>query len=154
MSAKEAFQEVAKIMTPVKGRFLNDDVVEMNMLFINNKLGRKENIVNYFQISENKKILSQVHNSDEVLVGYSKNGDIKAMIRSIQFKKTMPLNTPKVGENVMVLEIVKDGEVLVEEILNDENGKPYLDKPQLEDIHLSLSHCEQYAVAFVVVESN
>ena len=39
-------------------------------------------------------------------------------------------------------------------ILNDENGKPYLDKPQLEDIHLSLSHCEQYAVAFVVVESN
>lgn len=122
MSAKEAFQEVAKIMTPVKGRFLNDDVVEMNMLFINNKLGRKENIVNYFQISENKKILSQVHNSDEVLVGYSKNGDIKAMIRSIQFKKTMPLNTPKVGENVMVLEIVKDGEVLVEEILNDENG--------------------------------
>lgn len=48
-----------------------------------------------------------------------------------------------------------DGKAYVEfSILNDGSGKPYLDKPQLEGVHLSLSHCDHYAVAFVVVESN
>ena len=37
-------------------------------------------------------------------------------------------------------------------ILNDEKGKPYLCKPSIENVHISLSHCHHYAVAFVVVE--
>lgn len=37
-------------------------------------------------------------------------------------------------------------------ILNDNEGKPYLNKPCLPNVHLSLSHCEQYAVAFVIAE--
>lgn len=37
-------------------------------------------------------------------------------------------------------------------ILNDESGKPYLHNPSLENIHISISHCENYAVAFVIYE--
>ncbi len=37
-------------------------------------------------------------------------------------------------------------------VLNDEAGKPYLAIPILSNVHISLSHCEQYAIAFVVVE--
>lgn len=40
------------------------------------------------------------------------------------------------------------------EILNEENGKPYINLkkeiPGLESIDISLSHCKQYAVANVV----
>ena len=37
-------------------------------------------------------------------------------------------------------------------IVNDETGKPYLLKPVIENVHLSISHCDHYAVAFVVWE--
>lgn len=37
-------------------------------------------------------------------------------------------------------------------ILNDEFGKPYLSNPPLENIYISISHCENYAVAFVVYD--
>lgn len=37
-------------------------------------------------------------------------------------------------------------------IVNDELGKPYLLKPVLDGIHISISHCESYAVAFVIWE--
>ena len=43
------------------------------------------------------------------------------------------------------------------EILNDENGRPYVNKNKLkdivefEDIDISLSHCKQYAIATVVI---
>ena len=37
-------------------------------------------------------------------------------------------------------------------ILNDEYGKPYLSNPPLENVHISISHCENYAVAFVIYE--
>ena len=40
------------------------------------------------------------------------------------------------------------------EVLNDENGKPYIKLgigiPNLEDLSLTLSHCKEYAVANVV----
>ena len=45
------------------------------------------------------------------------------------------------------------------EILNDENGRPYVNKNKLkdivefEDIDISLSHCKQYAIATVVILS-
>ena len=34
--------------------------------------------------------------------------------------------------------------------MNDERGKPYLLSPMLENVHISISHCENYAVAFVI----
>ena len=37
-------------------------------------------------------------------------------------------------------------------ILNDESGAPYLAEPHLDKMHLSLSHCKKYTVAFVVWE--
>ncbi len=37
-------------------------------------------------------------------------------------------------------------------ILNNEIGMPYLDRPKLRGVHLSISHCESYAVGFVIVE--
>lgn len=43
------------------------------------------------------------------------------------------------------------------EILNDENGKPYIHfintniEKDIEDIDISISHCQEYAVANVVV---
>lgn len=35
-------------------------------------------------------------------------------------------------------------------VMNDERGKPYLLSPTLESVHISISHCENYAVAFVI----
>jgi holo-[acyl-carrier protein] synthase len=45
------------------------------------------------------------------------------------------------------------------EILNDDNGRPYVNMPkrfmeEIEDIDLSISHCKQYAVASVVIMLN
>lgn len=37
-------------------------------------------------------------------------------------------------------------------ILNDANGKPQLVEPVIQNLHLSLSHCKKYAVAFVIAE--
>ncbi len=37
-------------------------------------------------------------------------------------------------------------------IMNDERGKPYLSMPMLDGVHISISHCESYAVAFVIWE--
>ncbi|MDE5978095.1 MAG: holo-ACP synthase [Turicibacter sp.] len=37
-------------------------------------------------------------------------------------------------------------------IVNDESGKPYLLTPLIGGIFISISHCESYAVAFVVCE--
>lgn len=37
-------------------------------------------------------------------------------------------------------------------VINDEIGKPFLLTPQLEGLHISISHCEHYAVAFVIWE--
>ena len=37
-------------------------------------------------------------------------------------------------------------------ILNNEAGAPYLEFPKLKGIHLSISHCREYATAFVVYE--
>ncbi|AST94126.1 holo-ACP synthase [Sutcliffiella cohnii] len=38
-------------------------------------------------------------------------------------------------------------------IANEPTGKPYIQKPVGENIHLSISHSEQYAVAQVIIES-
>lgn len=35
-------------------------------------------------------------------------------------------------------------------VMNDAQGKPYLSSPTLESVHISISHCENYAVAFVI----
>ncbi len=35
-------------------------------------------------------------------------------------------------------------------VVNDEAGKPYLLIPELEGIHISISHCDHYVVAFVI----
>jgi len=37
-------------------------------------------------------------------------------------------------------------------ILNDETGALYLAEPYFDKIHLSLSHCKNYTVAFVILE--
>ncbi|MCJ7842189.1 holo-ACP synthase [Lederbergia sp. NSJ-179] len=39
------------------------------------------------------------------------------------------------------------------EIIPDRNGKPYINKPQFEKAHLSITHTEQYAAAQVIIES-
>ncbi|HAX73039.1 MAG TPA: holo-[acyl-carrier-protein] synthase [Firmicutes bacterium] len=39
-------------------------------------------------------------------------------------------------------------------ILNTEAGKPYLAHPKIETVHLSISHCENYATAFVIYENH
>ncbi|MBS4175485.1 holo-ACP synthase [Bacillus sp. FJAT-49736] len=38
------------------------------------------------------------------------------------------------------------------EILVDVNGKPYINKPIKEGVHLSITHSEQYAAAQVIIE--
>lgn len=38
------------------------------------------------------------------------------------------------------------------EIVNDVNGKPYISKPFKKGVHLSISHCKEYAAAQVVIE--
>lgn len=46
-----------------------------------------------------------------------------------------------------------DGKLYKEfSIMNDERGKPYLSMPILDGVHISISHCENYAVAFVIWE--
>ncbi len=37
-------------------------------------------------------------------------------------------------------------------ILNEVNGAPYLAAPLMKGIHLSISHCEEYATAFAIFE--
>ena len=39
------------------------------------------------------------------------------------------------------------------EVLNDENGKPYINYQNLTT-HLSITHTEEYALAFVVIEND
>ncbi|WP_205175638.1 holo-ACP synthase [Bacillus pakistanensis] len=38
------------------------------------------------------------------------------------------------------------------EIMKDAMGKPYIMRPQIEGVHLSISHSKEYAVAQVVIE--
>ena len=41
-------------------------------------------------------------------------------------------------------------------VLNDENGKPYVISKHLKDdeiIHISITHTDQYAIAYVMIES-
>ncbi|MCP3741947.1 holo-ACP synthase [Rossellomorea sp. BNER] len=38
------------------------------------------------------------------------------------------------------------------EIMKDSIGKPYIVKPQMEGVHLSISHSKEYAVAQVIIE--
>ncbi|NLG82092.1 MAG: holo-ACP synthase [Bacilli bacterium] len=38
------------------------------------------------------------------------------------------------------------------EVLNDELGKPFINMQNDSKIHVSISHTEQYALAFVVIE--
>ena len=37
-------------------------------------------------------------------------------------------------------------------ILNDEHGAPYFEHPVLHHLHVSISHCREYATAFVIYE--
>ncbi len=37
-------------------------------------------------------------------------------------------------------------------ILNDDSGAPYIKSPELDRIHLSISHCREHATAFVIYE--
>ena len=39
-------------------------------------------------------------------------------------------------------------------ILNNEQGAPYLAYPKIEKVHISISHCEHYATAFVIYEKS
>lgn len=48
-----------------------------------------------------------------------------------------------IGEKLSFLEIEIDSEPL---------GKPYIEKPLREGVHLSISHSKEYAVAQVVIE--
>lgn len=38
------------------------------------------------------------------------------------------------------------------EIVNDERGKPSIHKPYREGVHLSITHCQSYAAAQVILE--
>jgi len=38
------------------------------------------------------------------------------------------------------------------EVLHDELGKPYINVQNDTKVHLSISHTEQYAIAFVIIE--
>ncbi len=38
------------------------------------------------------------------------------------------------------------------EVVSDEKGKPIIQKPFSEGVHLSISHSEEYAVAQIVIE--
>ncbi|MGG0717835.1 holo-ACP synthase [Robertmurraya massiliosenegalensis] len=48
-----------------------------------------------------------------------------------------------IGENLSFLDI---------EVATDVKGKPIIQKPVSEGVHLSISHSEEYAVAQVVIE--
>ncbi|MGL4372712.1 MAG: holo-ACP synthase [Turicibacter sp.] len=39
-------------------------------------------------------------------------------------------------------------------VLNDEFGAPFLETPHIKGVHISISHCENYATAFVIYENS
>lgn len=49
--------------------------------------------------------------------------------------------------------IGKDLSFLDIEICTNENGKPFIVKPILSHVHLSISHSKEYAIAQVIIES-
>ena len=50
-----------------------------------------------------------------------------------------------IGKEVGFLDIV---------ILADEKGKPFILEPIKDGVHLSITHCESYAAAQVIIEEN
>ncbi|CAH0347193.1 holo-ACP synthase [Bacillus sp. CECT 9360] len=48
-----------------------------------------------------------------------------------------------IGESISFMDI---------EITTDQNGKPFIQKPFSEGVHLSITHSREYAVAQVVIE--
>ncbi|WP_409303955.1 holo-ACP synthase [Peribacillus sp. SCS-155] len=48
-----------------------------------------------------------------------------------------------IGKHISFLDI---------EIRNDENGKPYINKPFSRGVHLSITHSREYAAAQVIIE--
>ena len=118
------FKRIDKRPFPVSGFFIGDSSVMMNFAATNHQLARRETSVAFANLPFQSQPIFPVHNDSEKLVTFSDDGRVKALIRSTPFNKTMPVDTPKIGEqgNVVFVEVYRDGELISNKLLDEKSG--------------------------------
>ena len=117
---KKTFDTINNILLPTSAKFINDSKIQVKFSSPFNELNDSSTFVSIIEINTQNQI--PIHNDSEILEGYSSKGEIRVILREINYNRLMPSTVckNKQKEKVTILEIIKGQEILERKIL-DEN---------------------------------
>ena len=118
---KKSFDSINNILIPSNARFISDSKIQVTFSSPFNSLNDSSTYISIFDTQTLNQSPIAIHNESEILIGYSSTGDIRAILREINYSKYMPstVHKNKKKEKVTILEIIKGQEILDRKILDN-----------------------------------
>ena len=125
MEIKKAFEKVDSFSYPSSSRFITEDKALVSFTYTNSLLGQQEKSVSIISTHSptTNEFFTRTYADSESLTAYSKDGEIKAVLRSLKYSPKMPVSTPKsTEETVSILEVSRGQRIIAKHLLNEETG--------------------------------
>ena len=119
---KKIFDSINNILIPIKAKFITESKIQATFSSPFNSLNDSSTYISFIDINNPNNSNPPIYNNSEIISGYSSTGEIRAIIKQINFNKFMPSTVTKIKnkEKVSVLEIMKD-QMIIDRIILDEN---------------------------------
>ncbi|MFD1737675.1 holo-ACP synthase [Bacillus salitolerans] len=110
--------------------------------------------IDIIEISRIEKLLQNVKFTDRILTAKEKEHFVALEGKRKSEYVAGRFAAKEAFSKAMGTGIGKELSFLDIEVSKDSLGKPYFSRPHMENVHLSISHSKEYAVAQVIIESS
>ena len=116
------FNSINNKLIPTTAKFINDSKIQITFSSPFNALNESSKFVSILDLNSKDLNPIPISNNSEIFEGYSSTGEMRAILREINYNKLMPSTVykNKKNEKVTILEIINKQEIIHRKIL-DEN---------------------------------
>ena len=133
MELKKVFDMINNVPIPTDATFIDDKRIEVTFNSPLNELDENSKTISILRTDLHE--LEEpifIHNDSEGLTTYSDDGKIRAVLRQIPYKKTMPSTVVKYKEKVTIMEVFEGQKIISRKILEEEFSD-FTDHPSISN---------------------
>ena len=87
---KKIFDSINNILIPIKAKFITESKIQATFSSPFNSLNDSSTYISFIDINNPNNSNPPIYNNSEIISGYSSTGEIRAIIKQINFNKFMP----------------------------------------------------------------